>query len=232
MGHHLARSLKVDMIRRMSYRHWPLGWLLAGALALPPGVYAQSCPDGPADRLPTSPVNCENQTETADELACDRMTTDQPSPLPPPVLTERSDPFKLRALKYAAVALKHRVKGLASYYSTSLDGTLTATGEIFRNKHFTAAHLTLPLGCWIEVTSRATGRKIRCRVNDRGPYVKKFCLDLSQAAARALGVDLAVDRHVDIRIIAMPGESPLPDDYSSVVADGAGSPGVQTAAAR
>jgi len=41
-------------------------------------------------------------------------------------------------LKYAAAALRHKVAGLASYYSTSLDGTLTATGEIFRNRHFTA----------------------------------------------------------------------------------------------
>ena len=50
------------------------------------------------------------------------------------------------------------------------------------------------------------------RVNDRGPYVKKFAIDLSQAAARFLGVDIAEDRHVDIRIIALPGEEPLPED--------------------
>lgn len=62
------------------------------------------------------------------------------------------------------------------------------------------------------VRSRATGRKVRLRVNDRGPYVKKFCLDLSQAAARALGVDIAEDRHVDILILAMPGEVPITDD--------------------
>jgi rare lipoprotein A len=61
------------------------------------------------------------------------------------------------------------------------------------------------------VTSRATGRKIRLRVNDRGPYVRKFVLDLSQAAARVLGVDIAADRRVDIRVIAMPGEEPLPE---------------------
>jgi rare lipoprotein A len=116
------------------------------------------------------------------------------------------DPPLAPADRYAAIESKHRLCGLASYYSTSLDGTLTANGEIFRNKQLTAAHLTLPLGCWIEVRSRATGKKIRLRVNDRGPYVKKFCLDLSQAAARALGVDVAEDRHVDIRVIALPGE--------------------------
>jgi rare lipoprotein A len=115
-------------------------------------------------------------------------------------------------VKYAAVALKHRLNGLASYYSTSLDGTLTANGERYRNKKMSAAHLTLPLGSWVEVTSRATGKKLRLRVNDRGPYVNKFVIDLSQAAARYLGVDVAEDRSVLIRIIGLPGEDPLPDD--------------------
>ena len=59
---------------------------------------------------------------------------------------------------------------------------------------------------------RATGRKLRLRVNDRGPYVNKFVIDLSQAAARYLGVDVAEDRSVLIRIIALPGEVPLPQD--------------------
>ena len=74
----------------------------------------------------------------------------------------------------------------------------------------TAAHLTLPLGTWVELKARATGKIIRVRVNDRGPYVKKFAIDLSRAAARALGVDVAEDRWVEMRIIALPGEDPLP----------------------
>ncbi|HYI08349.1 MAG TPA: septal ring lytic transglycosylase RlpA family protein [Thermoanaerobaculia bacterium] len=122
------------------------------------------------------------------------------------------DPLFQRILKYTQVAVKHRVAGLASYYSGFFDGRKTANGEIFRNGRFSAAHLTLPLGTWVEVKSRATGKKLRMRVNDRGPYVKKFCLDLSQAAARFLGVDVARDRYVDIRIIALPGEEPLPED--------------------
>jgi rare lipoprotein A len=114
-------------------------------------------------------------------------------------------------LQYTAATAKHKVAGLASYYSRSLEGTLTANGERYHAKRLTAAHLTLPLGCWIEITARATGKRIRARVNDRGPYVHKFVLDLSYSAARALGVDVAEDRHVDFRIIALPGEEPLPD---------------------
>ena len=121
-------------------------------------------------------------------------------------------PLLQRMLQYAQLALKHRVSGLASYYSGFFDGRKTANGEIFRNKKYSAAHLTLPLGTWVEVKSRATGKKLRLRVNDRGPYAKKFCLDLSQAAARYLGVDTHPDRYVDVRIIALPGEEPLPED--------------------
>jgi len=140
---------------------------------------------------------------------------EQIAPLPdaPPV---PQDALLQRILKYTQVAVQHRVAGLASYYSTFFDGRKTANGEVYRNRKFSAAHLTLPLGTWVEVTSRATGRKLRLRVNDRGPYAKKFCLDLSQAAAHFLGVDDAPDRYVEIRIIALPGEDPLPDnvDYS------------------
>ena len=164
---------------------------LLAALAAGPVAVAQS-------------FGCEDQIKLTDEqMACYRFGPEQPPPPPPQLAEPKPNPWQLRALKYAALSLKHRLSGLASYYSTSLDGTLTATGETFHNARLTAAHLTLPLGSWVEITARATGRKIRCRVNDRGPYVKKFAIDLSQAAARALGVDRADDRYVDIRVIEL-----------------------------
>ena len=150
---------------------------------------------------------CEDETPAV--AACPAV-----DPPPPHV-----DPELIRLARYVEIESKHRLCGLASYYSTSLDGTLTSTGEIFRNRRLTAAHLTLPLGCWIEVRARATGKSVRLRVNDRGPYVKKFCLDLSQAAARLLGVDVAEDRHVDIRIVALPGEKPLSEEEVGASAD-------------
>jgi rare lipoprotein A len=163
---------------------------------------------------------CEDHVDLdAATMECYRFGPEVPPPAPPPAPEPPPpDPFHLRLLKYAQVSLQHRMSGLASYYSTSLDGTLTSTGEIFRNRKLTAAHLTLPLGTWVELTARATGRTIRVRINDRGPFVKKFAIDLSQAAARALGVDIAEDRHVDIRIIALPGEDPLPESSPDKIA--------------
>ena len=168
---------------------------------------------------------CEETFKLSDlEMAPFRYGPDQPPPPPPPPAPPPApkveSPFQLRLLKYAALAVKHRLDGLASYYSTSLNGTLTANGEHYYNKQLSAAHLTLPLGCWVEVTSIATGRKVRLRVNDRGPYVGKFVIDLSQAAARQIGVDVAADRRVIVRIIGLPGEDPLPEVDS--VAEGTG----------
>lgn len=160
---------------------------------------------------------CEETFNLGDrEMAPFRFGPDQPPPPPPPVLAPKpqplvQNPFQLRLLRYAALAVKHKLDGLASYYSTSLNGTLTANGERYYNKQLSAAHLTLPLGCWVEVKSIATGRKVRLRVNDRGPYVNKFVIDLSQAAARQIGVDVAADRRVMVRIIGLPGEDPLPE---------------------
>lgn len=152
---------------------------------------------------------CEDQIKLDDDaMACFHYGPD----VPPPAPVAQPSQVETRLFRYASLSSKHRLSGLASYYSTSLDGTLTANGEIYRNRKISAAHLTLPLGCWVEIQSRATGRKLRIRVNDRGPYVNKFAIDLSQAAARALGVDQAEDRWVDMRIIALPGEEPLPQD--------------------
>lgn len=146
-------------------------------------------------------------------LGCYRFGRELPPlPLPDP------EPLQVRLLRYATFAVNHRLAGLASYYSASLEGTLTANGERYRHMQLTAAHLTLPLGTWVELTARATGKTIRVRVNDRGPYVKKFAIDLSRAAARALGVDVAEDRWVDIRIIALPGEDPLPEGVLTAAA--------------
>jgi rare lipoprotein A len=160
---------------------------------------------------------CEEQVKLDDEsLDCYRLGPPEPpisfKAYVAPAVPKPDSPLMARLRRYGQLAMGHRLSGLASYYSASLDGTLTANGERYHKHELSAAHLTLPLGSWIEVTSRATGRKIRLRVNDRGPYVRKFVLDLSQAAAHVLGVDYAADRRVDIRVIALPGEEPLPDD--------------------
>src|SRR5437764_14535668 len=122
----------------------------------------------------------EDQYKLDDSVMAAYRQGHSPAPIPEP-----DDPFKLRVLQYAALSAKHRLAGLASYYSRSLEGTLTANGERYHHHKMTAAHLTLPLGTWVELKARATGKTLRVRVNDRGPYLKKSAIDLSRAAAHA-----------------------------------------------
>jgi rare lipoprotein A len=77
--------------------------------------------------------------------------------------------------------------GTASWYGPGFDGNPTSSGEIYDQYDLTAAHQTLPLGTWVAVTNLRNGREVEVRINDRGPFVKGRCIDLSYAAARALG---------------------------------------------
>ncbi len=78
--------------------------------------------------------------------------------------------------------------GYASWYGAELQGRNTANGEIFLPTAITAAHKTLPMPSYVEVTSLETGRTIIVRVNDRGPFANDRLIDLSEGAARLLGI--------------------------------------------
>ena len=80
-------------------------------------------------------------------------------------------------------------KGLASWYSYPKGTRRTATGESFDPGQLTAAHKTLPLPCIVEVTNLENGKKLKVRVNDRGPFVDGRIIDLSKRAAEKLGFD-------------------------------------------
>lgn len=77
--------------------------------------------------------------------------------------------------------------GWACIYSNNLHGGKTASGERFDVKKLTAAHLKFPLGTEVRVTNVNTGKSVVVRINDRGPYSKKFIIDLSPAAAKKIG---------------------------------------------
>lgn len=77
--------------------------------------------------------------------------------------------------------------GKASWYGDDFHGRKTANGEVFDMHAFTAAHKTLPLPSLVKVTNLANNKSIIVRVNDRGPYHNNRLIDLSRAAAEALG---------------------------------------------
>lgn len=78
--------------------------------------------------------------------------------------------------------------GIASWYGRQFHGRKTASGERFDMDALTAAHPRLPFGSWVRVRNLINGRSVDVRINDRGPYIKRRIIDLSRAAAVALGV--------------------------------------------
>lgn len=82
----------------------------------------------------------------------------------------------------------HASCGTASFYGPGLYYNLTASGEVFRPGTMTAAHPYLPLGSWVRVTNQRNGRSVSVKINDRGPYVGSRLIDVSEAAARRLGM--------------------------------------------
>lgn len=111
--------------------------------------------------------------------SCTAQTPPPSAPAaPPPVETlqpSEGQPFFTQA-------------GLASFYGAAHDGNLTASGETFDQHGFTAAHRTLAFGTVVRVTNTENGRSVKVSINDRGPHVRGRIIDLSYAAARALGV--------------------------------------------
>lgn len=78
--------------------------------------------------------------------------------------------------------------GDASWYGPGFRGKKTASGDTFDDEKFTAAHKTLPLGSKVRVTNLSNRKVVEVEINDRGPFVEGRIIDLSQAAARTLGM--------------------------------------------
>ncbi|MBI1733868.1 MAG: septal ring lytic transglycosylase RlpA family protein [Candidatus Rokubacteria bacterium] len=95
------------------------------------------------------------------------------------------------------------VKGLASWYGDAHHGRRTASGEIFDQEAMTAAHPSLPFGAVVRVTNLRNGKTADVRVNDRGPVIAGRIIDLSRAAARAIGsIGSGI---VPVRLSILPG---------------------------
>lgn len=76
--------------------------------------------------------------------------------------------------------------GQASYYHDKFQGRTTANGEKYRKHKLTAAHQTLPFGTKVKVINQTNGKKVKVRINDRGPFVKGRIIDLSKRAAKKI----------------------------------------------
>ena len=92
-------------------------------------------------------------------------------------------------------------RGIASWYGSKFHGRRTSSGEPYDMHLATAAHKSLPLPTYAEVTNLDNGRKMTVKINDRGPFHEDRIIDLSYAAAIKLGVDQTGTARIDVRAI-------------------------------
>lgn len=91
--------------------------------------------------------------------------------------------------------------GMASYYGNELAGNRTASGERFDPGQLTAAHRTLPFGSMVRVTNTSNGDSVVVRINDRGPFSHGRVIDVSQAAAREIGMHRSGTARVKLALL-------------------------------
>ncbi len=99
------------------------------------------------------------------------------------------EPYEVKGVWYfPAEQTNYSEKGLASWYMPVGDSALTANGEVYDANLLTARHKTLPMPSLVKITNLENGKEIVARVNDRGPMVNNRLMDVSQEAARQLGM--------------------------------------------
>jgi rare lipoprotein A len=137
-----------------------------------------------------------------------REAASRPSAVPVPPRSDRGNPpfYDVLGKRYHVLPTSagYVQRGIASWYGRDFHGLATSSGETYDMHAMTAAHTTLPLPTWVEVTNLANGKRVVVKVNDRGPFVDNRLIDLSYAAATALDMVRAGTTRVEVRAVAPP----------------------------
>ena len=165
-----------------------LEWRVSALVLMAAVISSQGCgiiSDAPNRVVSTrgvSPAESQTGNPSSDKPPTHTLPREIPpiAKIPSPPETEQAPPATSQPTMMET--------GVASWYGPKFHGKLTASGEVFNQEKFTAAHQTLPWGSRVKVTNLANGKSVDVRINDRGPFGKGRIIDLSRAAARALGM--------------------------------------------
>lgn len=101
-----------------------------------------------------------------------------------------------------------REEGVASWYGRDFHGKPTSSGEVYDMHELTAAHKTLPIPTWVEVTNLQNGKRVIVKVNDRGPFIDGRVIDLSLRAAEEIDMINAGTAPVQVRALGTSSYAP------------------------
>jgi rare lipoprotein A len=149
---------------------------------------------------------------------CASNQVDPPAPSPvardgaaAPRRTPGNPPFyEVFGKRYYVLASSagYAERGIASWYGRDFHGKRTSGGDPYDMHDMTAAHKTLPIPTWVEVTNLENGRSVVVKVNDRGPFVDGRIIDLSYRAAQDLDIVRRGTARVQVRAVADPSIAP------------------------
>ena len=155
----------------------------------------------------------ENAVTTAPEQGAGPVTEQGAAPVPeqsvapvpatPPTASEKETPPKSSTPPVGKQVGQVIESGMASVYSSDLEGRPTASGAPYDSQKLTAAHRTLPLGSQIRVTDAASGRSVSVTVNDRWGGGPGQVVNLSRRAADEIGMRGSGQRKVDLSVEKM-----------------------------
>lgn len=169
-------------------------------LPSPPPPSAQAAASGPTAPAPEAAASAAAPASSPRSRLSDfisRRLLRRPEAAPPPPVPEVLAAPEAPATPDVQVDEKYRLtgeaakeleRGHASWYGGQFHGRRTASGENYDKYALTAAHKTLPFGTIVRVRSLKLGREVDVRINDRGPFAPGRVIDVSQAAAEALGL--------------------------------------------
>lgn len=156
-------------------------WLLVLGLVL------AACSN--ADPLPDQRVSQSSSTPASQVPASPRQVSGAGSIPKGGGVYKVGNPYQIEGQWYQPRAEPgYDQAGMASWYGADFHGRKTSNGEVYDMTALTAAHRTLPMPSYVYVTNLVNNRTVMVRVNDRGPYARGRIIDLSNGAARALGV--------------------------------------------
>lgn len=180
----------------------PRGLALRALLVCVTGSLFSSC------TFPSNPValSAANFQQNAGALGVQEKTVHNGVSLHQDAAPSFSPPLTLHTEaapeEPAPLVNSYKQVGLASYYHHSLQGQPTASGERYSTNKFTAAHKSLPFGSKLRVTNQKNGQSVIVTVNDRGPWIKGRIIDISNCAARAIGLERSGVTSVRVELIS------------------------------
>ena len=171
-------------------------------LALLFGLLLASCAgDKPKDE---GPVDGPSMTDLKPEDVADAVPRAEPL-----ARYGNHSPYEVFGKKYYVLpgSAGYHERGVASWYGSKFHGRRTSSGEPYDMHLATAAHKSLPLPSYAEVTNLDNGRKVIVKINDRGPFKHDRLIDMSYGAALRLGMTGTGTARVDVRVIDVSGAS-------------------------